>query len=101
MVLVPLAAVPNAARTTDSHDKVDCTEDHHPDKEDPHFSTYQDNQSAVNIGACEGERAMIKNNHLVVKFECVGTFQHREQRQIEVAFETDSTGIVNVHVEAL
>jgi molecular chaperone DnaK len=68
-----------------------------PTKKSQVFSTAEDNQSAVTIRVFQGEREMAANNKLLGNFDLAGIPPApRGVPQIEVTFDIDANGIVNV-----
>ena len=68
-----------------------------PTKKSQVFSTAEDNQPAVSIRVLQGEREMATDNKLLGNFELVGIpSAPRGVPQIEVTFDIDANGIVNV-----
>ena len=73
-----------------------------PTKKSQIFSTAADNQSAVDIHVMQGEREMAKDNITLGRFQLTGI--HAAPRgvpQIEVTFDIDANGIVNVSAKDL
>jgi molecular chaperone DnaK len=71
-----------------------------PTKKSQTFSTADDNQNAVTIRVFQGEREMAADNKMLGQFDLVGIPPApRGVPQIEVTFDIDANGIVNVHAK--
>src|SRR4026208_2605747 len=71
-----------------------------PTKKSQVFSTAEDNQNAVTIRVFQGEREMAADNKMLGQFDLVGIPPApRGVPQIEVTFDIDANGIVNVHAK--
>ncbi|MBL8908791.1 MAG: molecular chaperone DnaK [Rhizobiales bacterium] len=71
-----------------------------PTKKSQVFSTADDNQTAVTIRVFQGEREMAADNKLLGQFDLMGIPPApRGMPQIEVTFDIDANGIVNVHAK--
>ena len=71
-----------------------------PTKKTQTYSTAEDNQNAVTIRVFQGEREMAADNKLLGQFDLVGIPPApRGVPQIEVTFDIDANGIVNVHAK--
>jgi molecular chaperone DnaK len=71
-----------------------------PTKRSQTFSTADDNQSAVTIRVFQGERPMAQDNKMLGQFDLVGIPPApRGVPQIEVTFDIDANGIVQVHAK--
>jgi molecular chaperone DnaK len=71
-----------------------------PSKKSQVYSTADDNQQAVTIRVFQGEREMAADNKMLGQFDLVGIPPApRGVPQIEVTFDIDANGIVNVHAK--
>jgi molecular chaperone DnaK len=71
-----------------------------PTKKSQVYSTAEDNQNAVTIRVFQGEREMAADNKLLGQFDLIGIPPApRGVPQIEVTFDIDANGIVNVHAK--
>jgi len=73
-----------------------------PTKKSQIFSTAADNQTAVTINVLQGERSMATDNKSLGRFDLVGIpLAPRGVPQVEVTFDIDANGIVNVSAKDL
>lgn len=73
-----------------------------PTKKSQVFSTAEDNQTAVDIHIVQGEREFARDNKTLGRFRLDGIAPARRGiPQIEVSFDIDANGIVNVHAKDL
>src|SRR3979490_2923757 len=73
-----------------------------PTKRSQTFSTAEDNQTAVTIRVFQGEREMAADNKLLGQFDLIGIPPApRGLPQVEVTFDIDANGMVNVHAKDL
>lgn len=73
-----------------------------PTKKSQTFSTAADNQTSVDVHVVQGEREMARDNKTLGRFELVGIpAAARGTPQIEVAFDIDANGILNVTAKDL
>jgi molecular chaperone DnaK len=71
-----------------------------PTKKTQTYSTAEDNQNAVTIRVFQGEREMAADNKILGQFDLVGIPPApRGVPQVEVTFDIDANGIVNVHAK--
>ena len=73
-----------------------------PTKKSQIFTTAEDNQSSVEIHVLQGERSMSRDNVTLGKFHLTGIPPApRGVPQVEVSFDLDANGIINVHAKDL
>ena len=67
------------------------------------FSTYEDNQTELTISVYEGERKFTKDNHFLATFDLEGLESNKPRgfHKVEVSFDIDSNGILNVFAKDL
>jgi L1 cell adhesion molecule like protein len=67
-----------------------------PIKKTKHYKTTYDNQAAANISVYEGERARARDNNLLGSFDLTGLPDAPRGHPVDVCFEIDENGILNV-----
>ena len=73
-----------------------------PTKKSQVFTTAEDNQTSVEIHILQGERSMARDNVTLGRFHLAGVPpSQRGVPQIEVSFDIDANGIINVHAKDL
>ncbi|NUO07323.1 MAG: molecular chaperone DnaK [Candidatus Brocadia sp.] len=73
-----------------------------PTKKSQVFTTAEDNQTSVEVHVLQGERAMARDNVTLGRFHLSGIpHAPRGVPQIEVSFDIDANGIINVHAKDL
>lgn len=73
-----------------------------PSKKSQIFTTAEDNQTSVEVHVLQGERAMAKDNVTLGRFHLSGIPPApRGVPQVEVSFDIDANGIINVHAKDL
>ncbi len=101
----PARRSPAVARHRDAGRRVhqaDRAQHHHPDQKGQIFSTAADNQPSVEIHVLQGEREMAAGNKTLGRFTLDGIAPApRGVPQIEVTFDIDANGIVNVSAKDL
>ena len=73
-----------------------------PTKKSQVFTTAEDNQTSVEVHVLQGERAMARDNVTLGRFHLTGIPPApRGVPQVEVSFDIDANGIINVHAKDL
>ena len=84
------------------HDRADSAQHDDPDQKSEIFSTAVDNQTSVEVHVLQGERPLARDNRTLGRFHLDGIPPApRGTPQIEVTFDIDANGIVNVSAKDL